>query len=116
MRALENLDNVLYELCRHSCNLMDSWVPYSCNTIAENLNISKYAARKCIKELRERGLVEKDSIIPDHEYCSLPYNGFCVTEMAKKTDTFKRAAKDEAKICAEIFGDTEDMWYNVFIK
>lgn len=116
MRALENLDNVLYELCRHSCNLMDSWMPYPCNAIAENLSISKYAARKCIKELREMGLVEKDSMILDREYCSMPYNGFCITAKAKKSDTFKRAAKDEAKICAEIFGDTEDMWYNVFIK
>lgn len=92
MRALENLDNVLYELCRHACNVMDSWIPYPCNAIAKGLGISDYAARKCIKELREKGLVAKNSIPSSKEDCLPPYNGFCITEQAKTTDTFKRAA------------------------
>lgn len=72
MRALENLDNVLYELCRHACNVMDSWIPYPCNAIAKGLGISDYAARKCIKELREKDWWQRIVYLPAKKTVYLP--------------------------------------------
>ena len=59
----EYLDEVLYSLCQHDCNIMECWVPYSCTAISAQLGISVYAARKCMRKLVENGLAVRDSMI-----------------------------------------------------
>ena len=110
----EYLDEVLYSLCQHDCNIMECWVPYSCTAISAQLGISVYAARKCMRKLVENGLAVRDSMILDSEESYLPVVGFCLADNGRTTEAYKRASKEEAKYCAEIFGGVTEDYIRAF--
>ena len=102
---------VFAALCSRSLNMMDGWVPYPCTVIARRLNISVYQARKAMKALVGEGLAQRTSCVLEPEECALPYNGFKITDAAKKTAIYRYQARKEARICAECFGFPEEEFY-----
>ena len=105
---------VFAALCSHAVNIMDGWVPFPCTVIAWRLNTSVYQVRKAMKALVSEGLAQRSSCVLDPEECGLPYNGFTITDAAKKTAIYRYEARKEARICAECFGFSEDDFFGSF--
>lgn len=99
---------VFNKLCRHCCCLMYGWVPLPCTAISRQLGISLYKCRQAMKTLVAEGLAVRTSCILDPEESMLPYHGFAVTEKGKKTGIYKYNAQKEARICASVFGESEE--------
>lgn len=102
---------VFAALCSHAVNIMDCWVPYPCTVIAWRLKISVYQVRKAMKVLVSEGLAQRCSCVINPEECALPYNGFTITDAARKTAIYRYEARKEARICAECFGFPEDDFF-----
>lgn len=99
------MDKILYRLCRHDVGIMDSWHPYPATAIAATLGVSVHKVRYHLRKLKEKGLVEsfhEGGISEDGEvFC---YWGWKTTEVAKSTEEYKKAYKEERELVKECFG------------
>ena len=100
------MNDVLLQICRHAVGLNVSWLPYPSTAIARSLEKPLKTVRKELKCLKEQGLVRPAR---HHEYddwdCRMHiYNGYAITEAARKTEEYKAAYEEEREIVKEIFG------------
>lgn len=98
------MNQILYNLCRHSLNIMDGWLPYPSTALSKHCNLSLYQTRKELKRLKQLGLVDSDiQTISDDERTYI-LRGYTITKEAKKTDEYKKAHAEEREICLKVFG------------
>ena len=100
------MNDVLLQICRHAVGLYDSWIPYPSTQIANALEKPLKDVKKELKRLKEQGLVRSARY---HEYddwdCMIHlYNGYEITQAARKTEEYKAAYEEEREIVKEIFG------------
>lgn len=108
------LDAVLLTLCRHAVDIMDGFMPYPARMIASCCGLSLAQTRKRLRTLKDQGYVYTFSYRdPDLEYP--PLNGWGVTEKGESTKEYEKAAREEAKICAKCFGDSEESYFKSFM-
>ena len=98
------MNQILYNLCRHSLNIMDGWSPYPSTALSKNCGMSLYQTRKELKRLKQLGLVDSDiQTISDDEGTYI-LRGYTITKEAEKTEEYKKAHAEEREICLKVFG------------
>ena len=99
------MNDCLYHLCRHCVGIMDGWFPLPAWVIAKKCGVSVSTARRRLRKLKKDGYVETIAYyFGEQEESRLPYNGWTITEKAKKTEEYQTAWEKEREICREIFG------------
>lgn len=96
------MNNVLFALCTHSTNIMDGWHPFPAWAVAQCAGVSLYKARKELRKLKEEGLAYTFSAVLDSEE-PLPYNGWGITEKARKTEEYILAVKKRSGNMCKMF-------------
>ena len=101
-----NLNKVLYHLCRQNVSIMDGWYPIPSTFLSEICNLSLYKTRKELKKLKEQGYIISDcmSIYNDFECQQYIIRGYTLTEKGKETEEYRKAYEEERKLCDECFG------------
>ena len=104
------MNQILYALCRHCVGIMDGWRPFPAWAVAQQADVSLYAARKELKRLKQEGVIDTICEKPSADDCefALPYHGWTITRKAYDTEEYIAAANKEAEICAECFGSTKE--------
>lgn len=99
-------ENIFKQLCVHYCNCMSGWLPLPARLLAKDNNCTLYMARKCLKQLKDEGLVISDIWHEYNEYScrNILLRGFTITDKAKETEIFKQADMEERKMLKEIYG------------
>ena len=103
----ETADFVFKEMCNLSQN-WEGWYVFSARLIASGSKYSVYQVRKALHELRDFGLVKRDSEgcpaqvsygeVPEL-ICEAgpPMNGWSVTKKGKETDVYEKAFQEYCK-------------------
>lgn len=110
------MNDILYSLCLHSTDIMDGWTPIPARLIAKSVGVSLYKARKELCTLKENGYAYTFSLIIDPEETILPYHGWGITEAARETEEYKKAAHREAEICEECFNIPKSQMLSALLK
>lgn len=112
--------DVLKIYCNASVSIMDGWRDViSSRMVANLLKISRYKARKLIKGLVEKELLERSYYGGWDDYSENIFccHGYRITKKARKTQEFEEAAQKEAKSCSEIFGNgTPESYYKAIMR
>lgn len=103
-------DQVFQLMCNLSVCIMNyktSLIPST--VMAEILKTSKYQTRKCIKELKGKGLVLSgcESVYDSWHEQYFIVKGYYLTEKAVETDTYKEAERKEIDLINECFSFDE---------
>ena len=111
-------DRIFYILCRHSCGIMDGWIPLPSTAIHTQIpSTTLYAVRKYLKALKQEGLIDSDLYVEQGDEHPVLIRGYVVTEKGRKTDDYRLAHECERRICKECFdidiGDVETHWNNL---
>ena len=75
--------------------------------VASTLNCSVYRARKIIKNLVQKGILESACVSEYSSYYEQYFicRGFRLTKEARKSKDYRKAQWRQAKICSECFGN-----------
>lgn len=98
---------VFEEMCKFSQNWEGSYV-FSSKLLANSAGMPRYKAIKALHELRDQGLIKRDSegcpaVVTCGEIVELvcearpPLNGWSVTEEGRKTEVYSQAYKEYCK-------------------
>lgn len=85
---------------------IDTWTKITPSTyIAHSLSITTYQARKLIKELKDRGLVQSamESCYSDWDECNIIVRGYVLTDKARHLQKWHEANIKELRTMADCF-------------
>ena len=109
MREYKSLTNrILYMLARDDLDSMgtEGLTPTSI-IIYENLDQSRYAIQKALKQLKDEGLIQSICVCYYGEDCEhRPIRGWRITDKARTTGIYADAKKDEMEIRRKVFSNT----------
>jgi hypothetical protein len=116
-------DKIFSILCRHSCSVMDGWIPLPSTVIHEQVpHITLYAVRKHLKQLKQEGLIASDLYVEQGEERPILIRGYTVTKAGQKTNEYRLAHEIERELCKDCFdidiGDVDknyDDWMEDFV-
>lgn len=100
----EDMDEILYALCRHNISIMDGWHPLPATIIADVLDVSVHKVRRHLRQLKKQGFVndchEGGQTEDGQVYC---YWGWTITDKALNTNEYKKAHDEERELCKKCF-------------
>jgi len=100
----KEVDEILYTLCQHNVSIMGGWCPFPATAIAKTLDMSVHKVRYHLRKLKQQGIVDSIREGGMTEYGELfCNNGWHITEKAHDTNEYKKAYKEERKLCEECF-------------
>lgn len=97
------MNEVLYQLSRHSVSIVGSQYPVPARLIANSLNLTINQVRYRLRKLKQLDLVESCCEIYRDEYSCFPCNGWGLMYKAKETEEYKKAWKEERELCKKCF-------------
>lgn len=97
------LNRILLLLCATDVSICGEPNILPSTYLADQLDVTVYAARKELKRLKAEGLVVSDRYCCVTEDGNFIVAGFCITAKAKQTSEYASAWERERKICKEIW-------------
>lgn len=100
-------NDIFRVICSFSASVMNA--PYtsliSVPCLADRFNISKYEARKLVKELVSDGLIESGFEWHYSSFCvrNIMIRGFKLTDKGRESKEFQKAAKRELRLVMKCF-------------
>ena len=103
-------DRLFECMCNYDVGAMNFVKLISVPALANYLETSKYRVRKCMEELKSKGLVASgcECFYSDYDEQQYLIRGFHVTEQGRATETHKLATEKELELIERCFGDGPD--------
>lgn len=107
-------DDLLLEMCKRTATVpAGGYDPniYSIPSLSRSMGETKYAIRKCMKELEADGLVRRahDGGIDEDGYPHC-YHGWSITEKTVNTDLYKRCYKEALEDYERFTREFDEQW------
>ena len=103
----EEIDEILYTLCRHNVSIMGGWYPFPATAIAKTLDMSVHKVRYHLRKLKQQGIVDSIREGGMTEYGEVfCYHGWHITEKHTIQTNTKKHTKRKEKCVGSVLALT----------